>query len=471
MELHKLTAVQAKEALDGGRMSCAEYARALIERCHQAAGLNALITFDEEAFLRRMAQPALGPLHGLPLIIKDNINAAGFPTTGNTPTLVDYRPEQSNPVVQALVDAGAVVMAKANLHELAMGPGIGRPPPGEEMRYGQFGPVLNPHNTNVTAGGSSSGTGAAIAAGLAPLGLGTDTGGSVKKPASFCGITGFRPSTGLYSQNGVIPISPSRDTIGPMARSAADLALMHSCITGQVSAPRTSGIKGLRLGLLRDFYFSGMDAQVSAVMEAELTRLAGLGAELIELDIAGLDGLMDRPRRAIAMYESEASLMRFLAQTGTGVGLEELIDGTRTTGLRDYLLSATGGGNISEEDYRAAVDQDCPAIRTALAALFNTHRLDALAAPSSLVPPKDREEDFTIQRKGETLRRFAAEGHNSGLSSIAGLPTISLPAGQTNDGLPIGISFDGPAGGDQSLLAIAQTYEASRPAQPGPPDI
>jgi mandelamide amidase len=476
MEIAELTAVQALGAMRAGELSCLDYAWALIDRNRASGDLNALIGFDEARFVERMrsadekrwAGARIGPLHGLPLLIKDNIDVVGFPTTGNTPTLKHYRPASQGPVVQALQGAGAVVMAKANLHELALGPGIGRPAAGEEMQMGLFGPVLNPHDPTVTAGGSSSGSGAAIAARIAPAGLGTDTGGSVRKPASFCGVVGFRPSTGRYSQKGVITLSPSRDTIGLMARAAGDVALLDACVSGAGEPPPAVELKGLRMGVLRDFYFSGMDGEVAAVIDTELTRLADFGVDLIDLDIPGLEDLMRRPRSAIVMYECRSNLARYLAGTDTGIKLAQLIAGTRTTGLADYLRALGGPARISKEDYRAATGQDCPAIRAALAELFQTHRLAALVAPSCLVPPIDRESDFTILRKGVTLGRFAAEGHNSGLSSIAGLPSVTLPAGLTGNGLPVGISFDGAPGADRDLLAIAQAYEAARPPPPGP---
>ncbi len=472
----ELTAVQALAEMSAGRMSALDYAWALIDRHRQAGGLNALIGFDETRFVERMraadakraAGAALGPLHGLPVVIKDNIDVVGFPTTGNTPTLSYNLPRRHGPVIKALEDAGAVVMAKANLHELAMGPGIGRPPEGEETQYGQFGPVFNPHDRRVTAGGSSSGSGAAISAGIAPAGLGTDTGGSVRKPASFCGIVGFRPSTGRYSQKGIIPISQSRDTIGPMARSAGDIALLDACILGAPEPPAAARLDGLRLGVPRDYFFSGLDGKVAAVIEGELDRLAEQGVALIEVHIPGLEDLMRRPRTSVAMYECRRNLARYLAGTETGVTLTRLIAGTRTTGLGDHLRALTAGTRVPEADYRAALVEDLPAIRAALNDLFETRRLAALVAPSCLVPPIERDGDFTIQRKGATLGRFAAEGHNSGLSSVAGLPSITLPAGQTAGGLPIGISFDGPPGADRALLGIARAYEAIRPPPPGP---
>jgi mandelamide amidase len=184
------------------------------------------------------------------------------------------------------------------------------------------------------------------------------------------------------------------------------------------------------------------------------------------MELPGLEEALAGPRRAIAMYECLPNLARYLADTG--IELEDLISGTRTTGLLEHLRGIQGEKRIAEVDYRKAVEEQRPALQGLLREAFKIHRIAALVLPATLVPPGKRDAEITIERKGETLGRFAAEGHNTGLSSSAGIPTVTVPAGLTEDGLPVGLAFDGPEGGDRDLLALALAYERSRPPPPAP---
>src|SRR5262249_37847638 len=178
-----------------------------------------------------------GALDGVPLIIKDNIDTADYPTTAGTPALARHRPKQNAAVVTRLIDAGALVLGKANVQELAFGP---------TSTNAAFGPVHNPYDATRIPGGSSGGTGAAVAARLAPAGLGTDTGGSIRVPASLCGVVGFRPSMLRWPQAGIVPISHTRDTAAPLARSVADCALLDGAVTGGASGIAAADLPGLR---------------------------------------------------------------------------------------------------------------------------------------------------------------------------------------------------------------------------------
>ena len=230
-----------------------------------------------------------GRLHGLPLVIKDNIDVAGFPTTAATPALFDHRPGRTAPVAEKLLAAGAIVMAKTNMHELAFSPGITKSPgDASALVFGGHGNARNPYDTDRSPAGSSTGTAAAVGARIAPAGLGSDTGGSVRNPAAWCGITGLRPTLLRYGQTGVVPISWTRDTIGPMARTVADLQLLDEVITGEEDRPEIS-LSSLRLGLDRGYFCDGAEAGVLAVFERELNRLADAGAEIVEITIPGLE--------------------------------------------------------------------------------------------------------------------------------------------------------------------------------------
>ena len=190
-----------------------------------------------------------GRLAGLPVPVKDNFDTADMPTTGGTPGLRDHRPRHNAPVVQRLIDEGACIMGKLNMHELAYG---------ITSNNGAFGAVRNPYDPSRIPGGSSGGSGAAVAARMAPVALGSDTGGSVRIPAALCGVAGMRPTTGRYSQAGVVPISHTRDTAGPLARSVADLALFDSVITGVPNDLPTIPLRGARIGVPRGHYFDNL---------------------------------------------------------------------------------------------------------------------------------------------------------------------------------------------------------------------
>ena len=217
-------------------------------------GLNAFTSLDPEAVLaaaraadrRRRSDGVCGLLHGVPLSFKDNINVQGHATTAGTEALRSYRPDRDAAVTARLRQSGAIVLGKVGMHELAYGATSENP---------TYGTPRNPFAPDRTAGGSSGGSGAAVGAGLGPVSIGTDTGGSVRVPAAFCGVWGFRPSVGRWPTEGIVPISSSRDTPGPLARSARDLALVDRCVTGTATARRA--LKGLRIGICRAVLLAG----------------------------------------------------------------------------------------------------------------------------------------------------------------------------------------------------------------------
>ena len=246
-ELAALDASHALHLLRRGDLGALEYAQALMRCMHARAGLHAMTHVDADA-VRHAARLAddvpagrRGLLHGLPMVVKDNIDVVGFPCTAGSPALAGHRPLRDADCVAPLRAAGAVVLGKSNLHEFALGVTSGN---------AAYGAVRNPHAPGRIAGGSSGGTAAAVAARLAPVGLGTDTGGSIRIPAALCGVVGFRPSTGRWPARGVVPISvPSRDTAAPMARSVADCALLDAVVCGEDPRLQILSPRGLRLGV------------------------------------------------------------------------------------------------------------------------------------------------------------------------------------------------------------------------------
>ena len=475
MDLTTLTASEAAAAIKGGAVTAAELAKALIAEAQAAQSINALVGFDADTFLEQAEEAdqiktegaRLGPLHGVPVVIKDNIDVAGFATTAATPALAGNLARRDAPVTRALRDAGAVIMAKTNMHELAFSPGITKPEDGGETIYGAHGAARNPYDEERSPAGSSTGTAAAIGARIAPAGLGTDTGGSVRNPAAWCGIDGFRPSMGRYSQSGVVPLSWTRDTPGPMARSVADLALLDGIISGEDGLLPVY-LKGLRLGVERDYFCTDADAGILAVFDEEMRRLADAGAEIIDVSIPGLEEAVAGIGPHIAMYEVVRALPRYLAEAGTGVAIDTLIDEIAASGLGPVLNGLRGAKAISEDDYRITMDQLRPALQKSYADCFAGNNLDALVFPATLNLPYKLQEPGVHRHRGKDISDFAASGHNVQPASIGGSPGLTVAAGLTPSGLPAAIGFDGPLGTDRKLLAIGIAYEAIRPDMPAP---
>lgn len=281
MTTKQVLADYAPLTLDQTRVALAKDEDALMARLGLAAlapGHNCVIAAD---FTVRSAV-ASGPLAGVPVGIKDNVDVEGFATTGGSCALRGHRAAVDSPVVAALRTAGAVIACKLNMHEMAFGVTTDNP---------TFGRAFNPFDVVRTAGGSSGGSASAVARGIVPVALGTDTGGSVRVPASFCGVAGFRPSTGRYPEGGVLPLSPLRDTVGPIAANVADLALIDAAITGAAPELPDLPARKLRLGLPADA-LPGLSGAVEATFCAALEHLSALGqAEIVALPELGLAGL------------------------------------------------------------------------------------------------------------------------------------------------------------------------------------
>ena len=452
------TATELVAMMAAGETTSASIVAELLRREGEAKNLNAFITVDVEGAPARAAEldqmrsqgNILGPLHGLPLVAKDNIHVAGLPNTAGTPALSDFSPETDSPVVAALRNAGAIILGKTNMHELAFG---------ITSDNAAFGPVANPHDILTFAGGSSGGTASAVAAGLAPAGLGTDTGGSVRIPASLTGTVGFRPSNGRYPIRGVTPISHTRDTIGLITLNVADLVLLDSVIDtqGPVVSPLVPA--EIRLGVPRTYFFANLDQQSAVVVDKTLALLAEAGVTLIDVDLEGIGPLVAQSGFPIALYEAVHDLPEYLETFGTGLTLPELAAATASPDVHGIFAAMTGDGRISEDAYMAAMEvrED---LRNLFQQFFASHELDAIVFPTTLLPARPIENSMqTVELNGEQVPTFPTYIHNTEPGSLAALPGISLPVGLTAAGLPVGIEIDGPENSDRQLLAIAATLE------------
>jgi mandelamide amidase len=402
---------------------------------------------DLNAFITPMStHPAArtGPLAGVRLAVKDNIDTADLPTSAGTPALRGARPVRDAPVVARLRRAGAVVVGKTNLHELALG---------ATNRNAEFGTVTNPRAPGRSAGGSSGGSAAAVAAGLVPIALGTDTGGSVRIPASYCGIVGFRPTVGRWGNEGVVPLSPTRDTIGVLAETVGEVAFVDSVVTGEPAPPPVE-LHGVRLGVPRAGFYDDLHPEVAAVAARALARLADAGAELVEVNVVAAQELDARCGFAIIGYEFAKALPGYLATLPPPHGeltLADVIAAVNSPDVRD-IVTGILAEPIPESTYR-----DCLALRDQLRAAYASvfEHVTALVYPTVAMPPPPVDDSLETLHNGRLVNLLGTSIRNTSPGSVAGVPSISLPAGHTGAGLPVGLSLECADGADRLLLSIA----------------
>jgi indoleacetamide hydrolase len=470
-DLPDLTAGEAVRLLTRGEISAVEYARALLDQCEAGRGLNAFITQRPEQVLaaarecdrRRRTGTPLGPLHGLPIPIKDSVNTRDLPTTAGTPALRHFQPREDAPLVRALRKAGAIVLGKTNLHELSYG---------YTSNNHAYGAIRNPYDPTRIPGGSSGGTAAAIASRMAPLGIAEDTEGSIRVPAALCGIAGLRPTTGRYSTHGCVPISPLFDQVGPHARAVDDLLLFDSAVTGFTASAAPLSLKGVRLGVVRSFWFSSLDSDTEQVTTAALDALRHAGVELVEGDLPELPHFIELITDPVQNHDVKPSLTRYLAEYHTGLTFEELfaqaspdvqrlIKPAITPGTRDF---------VPDVQYEEIVRVHLPKMRAMYRNYFARSGVAAIVFPTTILPaPKLGEEDMEVQVGDRRMPLDEAMSRNIAPGSTAGLPGLVLPAGLTSSGLPVALEFDGPAGSDRSLLALGVALEAVLGKLPPPP--
>jgi indoleacetamide hydrolase len=467
LALAELGAAEAAAAIRAGDISAQSLVDALLDRCTRAASLNAFISLDPDA-VRAAARSAdqqrqrgerLGPLHGVPIALKDNFDTADFTTTAGTPALAAHRPTRNAAVVQRLLDAGALILGKANMQELAFGP---------TSNNAAFGPVRNPYDRSRIPGGSSGGTAAVVAARLAPAGLGTDTGGSVRVPASLSGVVGFRPTTLRWPQDGIVPISHTRDTAAPIARCVADCALLDGIVTGGPTSLVPINLEGLRLGVPRGHFWDDLDAEVEAILADALARLAAAGVVLVEgdmVDVAALDAAAGFP---VALYEFVTDLDRYLAGHATGLDFAGVAAQVKSPAVKKVVDALLGPDAVPEAVYREALIKHRPALQDAYRRYFAERGVAAMVFPTTPLPAAKVGEDDTVLLNGKAVPTLATYIRNLGPGSAAGIPGLSLPAGMTSAGLPIGIAIDGPQGADQQLLTICLAVESALPRLPAP---
>jgi mandelamide amidase len=464
--LHELGVAEAAAAIRKGDITSETLSDALLARAAAHTRLNAFITLEadrvreaaRQADRQRASGAATGPLHGVPLALKDNLDTADLPTTGGTPGLAGNRPKRNAAVVEKLLAAGAITLGKCNLHELAYG---------ITSNNAAYGAARNPYAPDRIPGASSGGTGVAVAARIAPGGIGSDTGGSVRVPAALCGIVGLRPTTGRWSQAGIVPISHTRDTAGPMTRGVADCALLDGIVTGGPTEVAPAQLKGLRVGVPRKHFWEKLETELEQICEQTLRRLADAGVTLVDVDMseeASIDGEAGFP---IALYETVTDLNSYLAEHKTGLDFAGLVAKVASPDVKGILQSLIGPGAVPEEVYRKALQQRS-VLQDTYRRHFREHGIAAIVFPTTPAPAILIGEDETFMLNGQAVPTFTTFIRNTSPGSVGGIPGISLPAGITAAGLPVGIELSGPQASDQQLLAIAAALEPLLPQLPPP---
>jgi len=448
--LSNLSLAEASELVRARKLSPLDLTRACLARIEALdPKLNAFITVTADSALAaaRAAEDEIGrgnwkgPLHGIPIALKDLVDTRGVRTTAASNVYKDRVPAEDAEVVLRLEAAGAVLLGKLNLHEFAYG--------GSTV-VSAFGPVHNPWSLERSAGGSSSGSAAAVAAGLCYGAIGSDTGGSIRQPAACCGIVGLKPTFGRVSTRGVIPLASSLDHVGPMTRRVRDAALMLQPLAGSgedadgcanralpdyAAALETKG--EFRLGIPRALFHEGLHPEIEAATRSALSVLATLGGR--ERDVTLATGV--EAAGVVLRAEAYAHHQRSVAST------PELYQ-------PETLKRIRGGAEVTAADYIAARSQ-LETLRHETRALFEA--VDLLVTPTMPVPPPTLDEllaDMANLRAREIVLLRNTRPFNA-----LGLPTISVPCGFTSDGLPIGLQITGAAGDDSRVLALAHAYE------------
>ena len=452
-------------ALTAGRTTSVGLVEAYLARIaaydDQGPALNALLALnpaarEQAAALdaeRRRSGPR-SPLHGIPILLKDNYATTDLPTTGASRALAGFTPSANATQVQRLLDAGAIVLGKTNLHEFAYG---------ITTISSLGGQTRNPYDVTRIPGGSSGGTAAGIAASFAAVGMGSDTCGSIRIPAAFNNLVGLRPTKGLSSIHGIMPLSTTQDVAGPLARSMEDLAVVLDIVSGydpqdaatQVMRDRaqpafwntlhTASFAGVRIGRLSHYYESAEPA-VRAALDAALTQMQALGAEVVDVSIPELSDLLSRS--GVISHEFETDLNAWIAAFGDGSEglqtLEAIVASGQFHQAVEGVLTRSAAAEQDPVRYQAALAARLE-LRTAIAAAMSTAGVEMLAYPPAGALP------VTI---GE-----AQPGNNCSLSANSGLPALSVPAGFSAEGLPVGIELLGAEFADERLVALGHAWE------------
>jgi len=465
-EVAEVSIADEQKAMTEGRVSSKDLVEAYLKRIeafdHRGPKLNAIITLNPNALREaealdreRAAKGARGPLHGIPVIVKDNYSTRDMQTTAGTMALLGFVPAIDAFQVRKLREAGAVIIGKSNLHELASG---------ITTTGSAFGQTRNPYDPARNPGGSSGGTAAAITSSYAAAGMGSDTCGSIRIPSAVNNLVGLRPTKGLSSIAGIVPLSVTQDVGGPLARSVADLAAMLDATVGEdpadpathpgageprprfLDALHAGALKGARIGILEPLFGDAADDQeVIRIVRAAIEEMKKEGAVAVSIPLPELNA--DLEGSSVINTEFKEDLANYLAKSGNPPvhSLEEIVRGGLIHAALEGVLNArlVSNGRDSRE-YQVAMAKRA-AVQQVILKVMEDQKLDALVYP-------------TIKRKPARIGDPQG-GSNCQLSASTGFPAISMPAGFTADGLPVGVELMGRAFDDGKLVSYAYAYE------------
>jgi aspartyl-tRNA(Asn)/glutamyl-tRNA(Gln) amidotransferase subunit A len=451
------------------KLSPVELAKLMLARIERLnPKLNAYITVTSEVALdqAKKAESELfaprgrkshhdrGPLHGVPISLKDNIYTQGIRTTAGSKILENFVPEHDAKVVLLLKEAGAVLLGKTNMHEFAYGVTSNNP---------HYGPVRNPWDLTRIPGGSSGGSAAAVAAGLCFGSIGTDTGGSIRIPASLCGVVGLKPTWGRISTEGVVPLSPLLDCTGPLARSVRDVAILTGAVYFRVgrepSLARAGTLRAnprkICLGIPRQLFFDALSADVRKAFDSAIRDLCKAGMTTTDISIPLLDETEDAGNRiawveAILYHSQQGNFPARAADYGEDVRAQVEM-GARVSAV-DYLRALEIQKHFTLQLHMALADSDA----------------DAIVYPSTAIEAPLIDQESSRLGKHDYPTRAILLRHNRP-ANLAGVPAISLPCGFASSGLPIGLQFMGGVSSEAILLRIAKIFERTQPQARRPP--
>lgn len=437
--------------------------------------LNAFLEIDREGALGRATEKSDGVLAGVPVAVKDNICVRGMQTSCGSRILGDYHPPYNATVIERLIDAGALIIGKTNCDEFAMG---------SSNENSAFGPVRNPWDTTRVPGGSSGGSAAAVAAGIVPVALGSDTGGSVRQPASLCGVLGLKPTYGRNSRYGLVAFASSLDQVGVFAREVADVARVLGVIAGRDRRDSTTAdvpvpdytaalegdLKGARIGFPRSLFGKGLDEEVSTAVKNVVDVYRELGAEIVDVELPNA-GYAIAVYYIIATAEASSNLARF---DGVRYGfraedapeLRQMYRKTREEGfgaevkrrimLGTYVLSA---------GYYDAYYRKAQQVRT----LIKNDFLNAFKNCDAIITPTAPTPAFALGEKVDDPLSMYLNDIYTVTANLAGIPGLSVPCGLSSERLPIGFQLLGPYWSEPTLLKLAHGYLQARPFTERPP--
>ncbi|MDF2883869.1 MAG: glutamyl-tRNA(Gln) amidotransferase, subunit [Clostridiaceae bacterium] len=475
MDIQSLTAVDIKKGIAEGKFTCEEVITSLFNRINKVdPEINAYISLCYEDALKKAREidekkkngEKLGALAGIPIAIKDNICTDGIKTTCASKVLQDFIPPYDATVIKKLKQQDAVIIGKTNMDEFAMG---------SSTENSAFQKTRNPWDLSRVPGGSSGGSAAAVAAGIAPISLGSDTGGSIRQPAAFCGVVGLKPTYGLISRFGLIAFASSLDQIGPFGKTVEDCAVTLQAIAGEDPLDSTSfkgqidtdylsaldgKVEGMKIGLPKEFFKEGLNEEIKEKIQQVIEKLKFLGAEVEEISLPICDEGLSA-YYIVSSAEASSNLARYDGirygyRSSDFENIDDLMELSRTESFgKEVKRRIMLGTYALSSGYYDAYYNRAQKLRKEISKQFQSafEKYDLILSPTSPVLP------FSIGEKSSNpLEMYLADIYTVNIN-LAGIPALSLPCGFSSDGLPIGIQLIAPHFGEKKLLKAAHALE------------